>query len=96
MDGACMVEHGINFKMAATGTHPEDLFPGVCSSMVSAGHNIHDLHNFYHQGGTMMVAFSWLASYQIRLCRWSWIQVRSGEHWTQIVSVYQPCRLSGF
>jgi hypothetical protein len=25
MDGACIVEHGINFKMTATGTHLEDL-----------------------------------------------------------------------
>jgi hypothetical protein len=31
MDRACIVEHGINFKMAATGTHPEDLFPGMHS-----------------------------------------------------------------
>ncbi len=57
-DGACIVEHGIYFKMAATGTHPEDLFPGMCSSRVSASHNIHELHNHYRQGGTMMVAFS--------------------------------------
>jgi hypothetical protein len=46
-DGASIVEHGINFKMVATGTHPEDLFPGMCSSRVSAGHNIHELHNCY-------------------------------------------------
>jgi hypothetical protein len=46
-DGACIVEHGINFKMAATGTRPKDLFLGVCSSRVSAGHNIHELHNRY-------------------------------------------------
>jgi hypothetical protein len=65
MDGACIVEHGINFKMAATGTRPEDLFPRMCSSRVSAGHNIHELHNRYQQGGTMTVAFSWLASYVI-------------------------------
>jgi hypothetical protein len=58
MDGACIVEHGINFKMAATGTRPEDLFPGMCSSRVSAGHNIHESHNRYQQGGTMTVAFS--------------------------------------
>jgi hypothetical protein len=57
-DGACIVEHGINFKMAATGTRPEDLFPETCSSRVSAGHNIHELHNRYQQGWTMMVAFS--------------------------------------
>jgi hypothetical protein len=46
-DGACIVEHGINFKMAATSTRPEDLFPGMCSSRVSAGHNIHELHSCY-------------------------------------------------
>ncbi len=46
-EGACIVEHGINFKMAATGTHLEDLFPGMCSSRVSAGHSIHELHNRY-------------------------------------------------
>ncbi len=57
-DGACIVEHGINFKMAATGTHLEELFPGMCSSRVSASHNIHELHNCYQQSGTMMVAFS--------------------------------------
>jgi hypothetical protein len=27
-DGACIVEHDINFKMAATGTRPENLLPG--------------------------------------------------------------------
>jgi hypothetical protein len=63
MDGACIVEHGINFKMAATGTRPEDLFPEMCSIRVSASHNIHELHNRYQQGGTMMVAFFQLASY---------------------------------
>ncbi len=57
-DGACIVGHGINFKMAATGTRPEDLFPGMCSSRVSAGHNIHELHNHYQQGRTMIVDFS--------------------------------------
>jgi hypothetical protein len=31
-DGASIVEQGINFKMAATGTRPEDLFLGVCSA----------------------------------------------------------------
>jgi hypothetical protein len=100
-DGACIVEHGIIFKMVATGTRPEDLFPGVCSSRVSAGHNKHELHNRYQQGGTMPVAFSWLASYvilpgvdQTGLGRWSWIQVRTGEHWTQIVLAYQPRHLS--
>jgi hypothetical protein len=46
-DGACIVEHGINFKMAATGTHPEDLFLGMGSSRVSAGHNIHESHDRY-------------------------------------------------
>ena len=50
----------------------------------------------------MTVAFSWLASYvissgvdQTGLGWWSWIQVGTGEHWTQIVLAYQPCRLSG-
>jgi hypothetical protein len=102
MDGACIVEHGINFKMGATGTHPENLFPEMCSSRVSAGHNIHELQNHYQQGGTMMVAFSRLASYvissgvdQTGLGWWSWIQVGTGEHWTQKVLAYQPCRLSG-
>jgi hypothetical protein len=51
MDGVCIVEHGINFKMAATGTRPEDLFSGMCSSRVLAGHNIHELHNRYQQRG---------------------------------------------
>jgi hypothetical protein len=50
-DGACIVEHSVNFKMAATGTQLEDLFPGMCSSMVSAGHNIHQSHSRYQQGG---------------------------------------------
>jgi hypothetical protein len=44
-DGACIVGHGINFKMAATSTRLEDLFLGVCSSRVSASHNIHEPHN---------------------------------------------------
>ncbi len=88
--------------MAATGTHPEDLFPGVCSSMVSASHNIHELQNRYQQGGTMMVAFSQLASYvistgvdQTGLGWWSLTQVGTGEHWTQTVLAFQPCCLSG-
>jgi hypothetical protein len=98
-----MGEHGINFKMAATGTCPEDLFPGMCSSRVSASPNIHELHNHYQQGGTMLVAFSQLASYillsivdQTGLSRWSWNQVGTGEHRSQMVSAYQPCRLSGW
>jgi hypothetical protein len=57
-DRACIVEHGIKFKMAAIGTRLEDLFLRMCSSRFSAGHNIHELHNRYQQGGTMMVAFS--------------------------------------
>ncbi len=57
-DGACIVEQVINFKMAATGTRPQNLFPGMYSSRVSAGHNIHKSHNRYQQGKTMMVAFS--------------------------------------
>ncbi len=102
-DGACIVEHGINFKMAATGTHLEDLFLGMYSSRVFAGHNIHKFHSRYQQVGTMMVAFSQLASYvlssgvdQTGLGHWSWIQVGTGEYWTQIFSAYQPCRLSGW
>jgi hypothetical protein len=50
----------------------------------------------------MTVAFSWLASYvistsldQTGLGQWPWIQAGIGEHWTQIVSAYQLCRLSG-
>jgi hypothetical protein len=50
-----------------------------------------------------MVAFSQLASYvlssrvdQTGLGCWSWIQVGTGEHQTQIVSAYQPCHLSGW
>jgi hypothetical protein len=102
-DGDCIVEHSINFKMAATGTCPEDIFSGMCSSRVSsAGHNIHELHNCYQQGGTMTVAFSRLGSYvilsrvdQTGLGCWSWIQFGTGEHWTQVVLAYQPCCLSG-
>jgi hypothetical protein len=88
--------------MAATGTRLEDIFLGVCSSRVSAGHNIHESHNRYQQGGTMTVAFSRLASYvissmvdQTGLGCWSWIQARTGEHQTRIFSACQPCHLSG-
>jgi hypothetical protein len=102
IDGACIVKHGINFKMAAARTQPEDLFPGVCSSKLSAGHIIHEFHNRYQQGGTITVAFSQLSSYvlsigvnQTRIGWWSWIQVRTGVHQTQIVLAYQSCRLSG-
>jgi hypothetical protein len=101
-DAACTLEHGINFKMAATGTCPEDIFLGICSSRVSASHNIHESHNCYQQGGTMTVAFSRLASYvissgvdQTGLGCWSWIQVGTGEHRTWTDSAYQPCHLSG-
>ena len=68
----------------------EDLFLGMCSSRVSTSHNVHESHNCYQQAGTMTVAFSQLASYvllsgvdQTGLGRWSWIQVRTGEHRTQ-------------
>jgi hypothetical protein len=51
----------------------------------------------------MMVAFSRLASYvifsavdQTGLGCWSWIKVGTGEHQTQKVLEYQPCRLSGW
>ena len=68
----------------------EDLFLGMCSSRVSASHNVHESHNCYQQARTMMVAFSQLASYvllsgvdQIGLGCWSCIQVgTTGEHWT--------------
>ncbi len=33
---------------------------------------------------------------QTGLSCWSWIQVRTGEYRTQIVSAYQPCCLSGW
>jgi hypothetical protein len=33
---------------------------------------------------------------QTGLGHWSWIQVRTGERWTQIVSAYQPCHPSGW
>jgi hypothetical protein len=102
-DGAFIVEHGINFKMAATGTRLEDLFPRMCSSNVSSGHNIHESHNCYQQGRTMTVAFSQLVSYvlssgvgQTGLGRWSWIQVGTGEHRSQIVSAYQLFHSSGW
>jgi hypothetical protein len=69
---------------------------GLCRSQHT------ELHNLYQQGGTMMVAFSWLASCvissgvdQTRLGCWSWIQVRTEEHQTQIVLAYQPCCSSG-
>ncbi len=85
-DRACIVEHGINFKMAATGTRLEDLFPGMCSSRVAAGHIVHESHSCYQQGWTMTVASSRLASYvllsrvdQTGLGRWSWIQVGTGD-----------------
>ncbi len=92
------MQNGVNFKMAATGTQPEDLFPGVCSSRVSVGQNIYELHNHYQQGGTKTVAFSQLASYILSigvdltgLGWWSWIQVGAGEHWTWTIMAYQPC-----
>jgi hypothetical protein len=62
-DGACIEEDGIHFKMVGTGTQLEDLSLGVCSSRVSVGNNIHELHNCYQQGGTMTESFSRLASY---------------------------------
>ncbi len=82
-DGACIVEHRINFKMAATGTHPEDLSLGVCSSRVSVGHNIHELHNRYQQGRTMMVAFSMAG----KLCHLNWC--RSDRTWLVVLDSSQ-------
>ncbi len=96
-DGACIVEHGINFRMSSNGNCPSDLFSGIRGSRVSAAHNVHETHGRYQQGGTMNVAFSRLASYvkdtgvdHRGLGQWSWIQVGTGEHRTWIVSAYQP------
>ncbi len=95
-DGACIVEHGINFCMSSNGNCPSDLFARIRGSRVSAAHNVHEAHGRYQQGGTMNVAFTCLASYvkdtgvdHTGLGRWSWIQVGTGEHRTQIVSAYQ-------
>ena len=92
-DGACIVEHGINFPMSSDGNCPSDIFSGIRGSRVSAAHNVHEAHGRYQQGGTMSVAFTRLASYvtdtgvdHTGLGRWSWIQVGTGEHRTRIVS----------
>ena len=57
-DGACIVEHGINFRKSSDGTRPSDIFSGIRGSRVSAAHNVHEAHGRYQQGGTMSVAFT--------------------------------------
>ena len=89
-DGACIVEHGTNFSMAADGQRLEDIFSAFRGSRVSAAHNVHEQHSRYQQDGTLTVAFTRLSGFVIAtstdftgLGRWSWIQVLgSGEHRT--------------
>jgi len=57
-DGACIVEHGINFRMSSDGNCPSDIFSGIRGSRVSAAHNVHEAHGRYQQGGTMSIAFT--------------------------------------
>jgi hypothetical protein len=49
-DGACIVEHGINFHMSSDGNRPSDIFSGIWGSGVSAAHNVHEAHGTYQQG----------------------------------------------
>ena len=98
-DGACIVEHGMNFLMAPDGQRPEDIFAAFRGSRVSAAHNIHEQHSCYQQGGTLTAAFTRLSGYVTAtgmdptgLGCWSWVQVGSGEHRTRIVTAYQPCQ----
>ena len=57
-DGACIVEHGTNFSMAADGQRLEDIFSAFRGSRVSAAHNVHEQHSRYQQDGTLTVAFT--------------------------------------
>jgi hypothetical protein len=98
-DGACILEHGTNFSIAREGSRPEDMFASFRGTRVAAAHNRHEQHSRYQQGGTPTAAFTCLASFvtstgvdHTGLGRWSWIQVRTGEHHTRIVSAYQLCR----
>jgi len=43
-DGACIVEHGINFRMSSDRNRPSDIFSGIRGSRVSAAHNVHEAH----------------------------------------------------
>ncbi len=97
MDGACIVEHGINFCMTPEGSRLDNIFAAFCSSCVSVAHNTHEQHSRYHQGRTLTAAFTHLSGFvkstgvdPTGLGCWSWIQVGSGEYRTSIVIAYQP------
>jgi hypothetical protein len=62
-DGACILEHGTNFRMAPNGYCPNDLFSAFWGSRVAAVHNIHKQHSRYQQGGTLTAAFTCLAGF---------------------------------
>jgi hypothetical protein len=62
-DGACIVEHGINFRMTPEGSRPDNIFAAFCGSRVSAVHNRHEQHSRYQQGGTLTAAFTCLSGF---------------------------------
>ncbi len=97
-DGACIVEHGITFRMTPEESCPDDIFAAFRGSRVSAAHNTHEQHSRYQQGGMLTAAFTRLSGFvkstgvdPMGLGCWSWIQVGSSEYRTRIVTVYQPC-----
>jgi hypothetical protein len=62
-DGACILEHGTNFRMTPGRTRPEDSFAAYRGTRVAASHNVHEQHSRYLQGGTLTAAFTRLSGY---------------------------------
>ncbi len=63
-DGACILEHGINFRMTPDGIRPDDIFAAYKGTRIAAAHNDNEQHSRqYKQGGTLTAAFTRLAEY---------------------------------
>jgi hypothetical protein len=62
-DATCILEHGTNFSMLPEGKCAGDLFDGMPRSQVSAAHNPNESISWCQQGGTLVAAFTCLASF---------------------------------
>ncbi len=63
MDGACIVEHGINFCMTPEGSCPDNIFAAFRGSRVSRAHNTHEQHSQYQQSGMLTAASTYLSGF---------------------------------
>jgi hypothetical protein len=102
MNGACILKQSTFLWMAPDGFCSDDIFDAYQGMRVMAAHNVHEQHSRYQQGGTLTASFTRLSGFvkaigldYTGLGRWSWVQVGTGKHHTQIVLAYQPCQGSG-